>query len=137
MTLNGPTVLLVTVCTRERQRWLATPECHALLRQVWMDATAWRVGPYVLMPDHLHLFAVPGEQGVDLDRWVRYWKSQFSRAHASPDHRWQADYWDTRMRTREHFGERLDYVFQNPVRHKLVNAAEEWAYRGEIHEIVW
>ncbi len=56
-----PTIVFLTVCTRNRSPWLATDEHHARLRSVWLQATAWRTGRYVLMPDHLHLLAVPGE----------------------------------------------------------------------------
>ena len=59
---NRPTIVYLTVCTKDRQPWLATPEVHALLRLVWTDAAAWLVGKYMIMPDHIHLFAAP-------DKW--------------------------------------------------------------------
>jgi len=47
------------------------------------------IGQYVLMPDHLHLFAAPNPVGEgeapaeprSFDSWVRYWKSQFTKHH--------------------------------------------------------
>jgi hypothetical protein len=69
---DRPTIVFLTVCTRDRLPWLATEENHRRLCEVWERAKAWLVGRYVLMPDHLHLFAAPGPLGLPLDTWVRY-----------------------------------------------------------------
>ncbi len=60
---HAPTIVFVTACTRNRQPWLANAAVHALLRAVWTEADAWLVGRYALMPDHLHLFCAPNEEG--------------------------------------------------------------------------
>ena len=75
---SQPTIVFLTVCTKDRRQWLSTARVHELLRSVWIDARGWLVGRYVLMPDHLHLFCAPGEPVVALDAWVQYWKSQYS-----------------------------------------------------------
>ncbi len=95
---SHPTIVFVTVCTKDRKPWLATCENHTALCDVWAEATGWLVGCYVLMPDHVHLFAAPGRLEIELDRWVRYWKSQFSRKRPSVDQTWQTNHWDRRLR---------------------------------------
>jgi phosphoglycerate dehydrogenase-like enzyme/REP element-mobilizing transposase RayT len=134
---NDPTIVFVTVCTKDRSRWLATPEVHSLLRSVWAAATAWCVGRYVIMPDHVHFFAAPGDPELPLENWVKYWKSQFTKAHRVAAHRWQTDHWDTRMRRQDIYEEKWQYVVENPVRHGLVEQAEDWPYRGELFELRW
>ena len=52
-----PTLIFLTVCTARRRPWLADPHVHAALVQIWRSATHWEIGPYILMRDHLHLFA--------------------------------------------------------------------------------
>jgi putative transposase len=69
---EAPAIVFVTVCTKQRRRWLATADNHLALVSVWNEATGWHVGRYVLMPDHLHLFAAPGKLELPLDNWVRY-----------------------------------------------------------------
>ena len=54
------TLVFATVCTKSRKPWLATDENHQLLRTIWAEATFWKVGPYIIMPNHLHFFAWPG-----------------------------------------------------------------------------
>lgn len=75
------TIVFVTVCTKDRMRWLACPKAHGILRNVWQEADAWLVGRYVLMPDHLHLFASPYNLRFTIEAWCTYWKRQFSRSH--------------------------------------------------------
>ena len=54
---NRPTIVFLNVCTEGRSRWLADHTIHETLTAIWRSATYWKVGPYILMPDHLHLFA--------------------------------------------------------------------------------
>ena len=54
---HQPTLVFATVCTKGRKPWLATDETHRLLQTIWTEATYWKVGPYVIMPNHLHFFA--------------------------------------------------------------------------------
>ena len=134
---DQPTIVFLTVCTKARKPWLATHQVHQLLRDVWTKASAWLVGRYVLMPDHVHLFTAPTDTNISLDNWVKYWKSQFSKAHGVPAHRWLTDHWDTRLRNDESYAEKWDYVRNNPVRHGLVSRPEDWAFLGAIHELRW
>jgi hypothetical protein len=70
-----PTLVFVTVSTALRIPWLANEEVHSALRDIWFKADRWETGIYVIMPDHIHLFAWPGKIEHDLDAWIRYWKS--------------------------------------------------------------
>lgn len=132
-----PTIVFLTVCTKDRTHWLAVPEVHGLLRSVWIAALAWSVGRYIIMPDHIHLFASPGTPEMPLENWVKYWKSQFSKRHCNPAHRWQTDHWDTRLRSQNAYDEKWHYVLSNPVRHGMVARSEDWPYQGEINELRW
>ncbi len=132
-----PTVIFDTICTKHKSPWLANETVHKQLVEVWKRASFWLVGRYVIMPDHIHLFAWATEQSIDYENWVRYWKSQFTRAHKIPPHRWQTDHWDTRMRTESGYEEKWYYVKQNPKRAGLVADENDWPFQGEIFELRW
>lgn len=136
-TEHQPTILFDTVCTKDRQPWLATAEIHNLLREVWLDADSWLMGRYVIMPDHIHFFAAATDGHIEYENWVKYWKSQFSKRHKVPDHRWQTDHWDRRVRSVAAYAEKWDYVRQNAVRKGLVSIPDEWPFQGEIHDLRW
>jgi len=136
-TIFKPTIVFVTVCTKDRRPWLANAAVHDLLRSVWLDARAWRVGRYVIMPDHLHFFTSPGEPDLPLENWIRFWKSQLSKRYKEQRCRWQTDHWDQRLRSGENYDEKWNYVRLNPVRHQLVKKAEDWPHRGELNILRW
>jgi putative transposase len=139
------TIVFLTLCSKDRQPWLADEQVHRLLRKVWSEADAWLVGRYVIMPDHIHLFASPNSswkcktptEPPSFDNWVRYWKSQFTKIHGDASHRWQTDHWDRRLRSQESYADKWDYVRNNPVRHGLIGVANEWPYQGKLHDLIW
>ena len=134
---DGQAVVLVTICTRNRGDWLACDKVHETLVEMWKQALAWRAGKYVIMPDHIHLFAAFTGSDITIDAWVKYWKSIFSKRHGVPEHEWQSGSWHHRLRSGESYAEKWEYVRNNPVRHGLVKTPEEWPFQGEIFSISW
>jgi len=137
---NRSVVVFVTVCTARRARILARDRAHQLLLAAWQEARLWRVGRYVVMPDHIHLFCSPGEWDcLAVGQWVNYWKSIVSRRWPWPEEKpiWQKSFWDRQLRTGESYAAKWHYVRHNPVRKGLLDAPEEWPYQGEIHVLEW
>jgi putative transposase len=133
------TTVFLTVCTRQRQRWLACEQAHTLLKLVWKQYCDWRVGEYVLLPDHLHLFAYPGDGKLLFDDWVHIWKAQFSRRKGHQSWRWQSGSFHHRIRCWESAEDKFKYMKENPVRLGLVTNASEWPYRGRLFDtdVIW
>jgi putative transposase len=136
--LSGqPTIVFLTVCTKDRSPWLADEAVHRSLRQAWEQAPAWLVGYYLLMPDHLHLFCAPRDLSFTLERWVTFWKRGFRRLHNNPECRWQSHCFDCRLRRQESYTEKWTYVRENPFRKKFVTKAENWPYQGMLNLLRW
>ena len=130
----------VTVCTHNRRRILANEPCHALLREAWSLASDFRVGRYVIMPDHVHLFCTPGimPRATSLSRWVAFWKSwSASRWPQETGKVWQREFWDRQLRTGDSYSAKWLYVRENPVRAGLATHADTWPYGGELNEFSW
>jgi REP element-mobilizing transposase RayT len=116
------------------------PDIHDLLKHSWAEADAWRVGRYVLMPDHIHLFCAPGRHEYPpLKTWVQFWKSVASRRwpRKSEQPVWQKSFWDTQLRRVESYAEKWEYVRRNPVRAGLCPSPEEWPFQGEMNVLIW
>ena len=146
---NAP-VYFVTFNTHTRSNLLANPAVHAGFVGYCRRAADFRVGVgrYVLMPDHIHLFASFGIGcATTLSTWTKGLKRELDRVLLSigsePATRagqklcsfWQPGFNDHLLRSDESYAAKWEYVFQNPVRARLVRCAEEWPYAGEITRI--
>jgi REP element-mobilizing transposase RayT len=88
------------------------------------------------MPDHVHLFCSPTTPDAEnVQKLVAYWKRLVSRELADLQPLWQRDCWDTQLRNVGHYGEKWEYVVQNPVRKELVTSPEQWPYQGCLNEL--
>jgi len=128
----------VTVCARDRCSHYDNEQAHAALLYAWQNATQWRVAEYMIMPDHIHLFCVPGVlRPESIRKWARYWKRLAGQKESTLKGLWQDDTWDRQFRTREQLDEKRSYVRLNPVRAGLCADVEEWPYRGVLRPIDW
>ncbi len=137
---EDPLIIFITVCTKNRRPLLACDDAHGLIREAWEVAKLWQVGRYVIMPDHLHLFAAPAVRPVEsVRKWTSYWKSHVSRhwPQRTEQPLWQTDIWDTQLRAAESYSAKWTYVQNNPVRAGLVTKSDAWPYQGEIHSLPW
>ena len=137
---NRSSIQFVSVCVNARRCVLGNDEAHALFRSIWSDDSVFRVGRYVIMPDHVHLFCAPNTYPAEpLSKWVRYWKSRFAALWANDEagKLWQRDFWDRELRSGESYSEKWAYVLENPVRAGLVPSADLWPYAGELYQLSW
>ena len=135
---NRPVVLFVSVCVQGRRPILANVRMQSALLQAWQDSGQWRVGRYMIMPDHIHFFCIPNVMHPEnVKKWVKFWKGRVRRILSLSECIWQRDCWDTQIRDADHYAERVTYMQENPVRKHLVSNTEEWPYQGRIHVIQW
>jgi putative transposase len=132
-------LLWLTVCTASPGARLDRPDVHNLLTTIWKrDTSQWRVGDYVLMPDHLHFFAAPGSaQALPLKNWMKWWRQEASKTWPRPEEApiWQREFWDRQLRHDESYQDKWHYLRNNPVRAGLVPTADTWPYQGRIHRL--
>lgn len=140
--LAGRPIVFITVVTHERRHILANEQAHTVLAGVWSRSATidgWSVGRYVIMPDHVHLFARGAQDAKPLSKWVQTWKSITSRQLAATCNVeppiWQRDYFDRFLRSADSYSEKWNYVLQNPVRAGLVSSADEWSGQGVIEDL--
>jgi len=128
-------IIFLTVCTRQRRSLLANARAARLIIESWQAATFWRVGRYVIMPDHIHLFCAPNSfPAYPLKKWIEYWRNQVTRGWPQRMQVpiWQREYWDRQLRRSESYTQKWQYVSNNPVRHGYVARVEDWPYQGEL-----
>jgi putative transposase len=130
----------VTFNTYKRQSLLARDEVHETFCIFSTKAQQHdvAVGHYVIMPDHIHLFAAFPPAGITLRAWVQSLRNFIGKEllHLGTDKpHWQEGFFDHLLRSQESYSEKWEYVRMNPVRAKLCDTPEAWPYQGEIVRI--
>ena len=130
-------IYFVTACTIQRRHLLADPAIHATFRKfAERGSTAGaRIGAYVLMPDHLHVFVALDGEHIKLSDWMRSLKGVLSatlREEKIAAPYWQKSFFDHVLRSQESAAQKWQYVRENPTRAGLVTGWSEWPYSGEI-----
>lgn len=130
-------VYFLTACTAGRRHLLANEPAHDVFRGYCETARSRGVlvGRYVLMPDHLHLFACIPPGAVGLSAWMKSLKNSLSkhwRDEGIETPHWQKGFFDHLIRSDESHAEKWKYVRDNPVRAGLVADADDWPFGGNI-----
>jgi putative transposase len=93
------------------------------------------VGRYVIMPDHVHLFAAFPIAGIGLPSWIQSLRTVMGKRllllEIHKPH-WQEGFFDHLLRSHESYAQKWEYVRLNPVRAKLCQRSEAWPYQDEI-----
>jgi REP element-mobilizing transposase RayT len=128
-------IYFVTCCTASRQKLLANAQAHEAIRVGWQRVADWRIGRYVVMPDHIHFFIAPLDRDASLSKCVQSFRSFVTKTLRPPGYPyplWQREFFDHLLRSNESYAAKWEYVRYNPVRHGLAKGPEDWPYAGEI-----
>ena len=135
-------IVFLTVVTHERRELLANYKSCEILEEIWSRSPnhdGWTIGRYLLMPDHVHLFARGFHDAKPLSRWVQTWKSLSSRALTCNETLtgpiWQKDYFDRFLRSADDYSLKWEYVAANPVRQGLVRESSAWRWQGILEDL--
>jgi REP-associated tyrosine transposase len=92
---------------------------------------AYLLHAFVLMPDHFHILFTPAAH-KSLERVMQYIKGGSARRLALERNMtfpvWQRGFSDHRIRDAADFAAHVRYIWDNPVRKKLVSAANEFRW---------
>jgi REP-associated tyrosine transposase len=88
----------------------------------------------VVMPDHVHLLAMPDDDGIA--HLMQQLKGVSAHQIGQPV--WQREYFDRIIRSTEDLREKGEYIIANPVRAGLVERAEDypWIWRWWVDDLV-
>ena len=86
----------------------------------------FKLHDFVVMPDHVHLLLTPLE--IALERVMQLIKGGFSHRLESKLPVWQRSFTGHRIRDREDFLRHRSYIHHNPLRGRLCQLPEQYAY---------
>ena len=133
-------IYFLTLVAHERKWIFANTHVHAVFIAFAERATDYgaAVGRYVLMPEHIHLFAGFAPDSIDLSKWVKSLKNTLSKSLKSFGYtapHWQKGFFDHVIRSDESYDQKWNYVRNNPVRAGLVDSPDDWKFQGEICDL--
>lgn len=105
----------VTSSTFNRRRLfqvVANPELFLETLQQYRREGNYKLHAFVVMPDQIHLLLTP--QGITIERAVGLIKGGFSHRMGSKFPVWQRGFTDHRIRDRNEFEMRRNYIHHNP-----------------------
>src|SRR3954452_25003678 len=128
-----PPLYFITFNTYRRQKLLANQRVQDAFVAFASagEARGIGIGRYVIMPDHIHLFARNGSE-MKISQWIRLLKRELSKEIDGAAPHWQRGFFDHLVRSSESYSAKWDYVRENPVRANLVEESEAWQWQGEL-----
>ncbi len=126
------TIYFVTFCTAMRASKLANPIFFEKFKSATGHWTGWTMLAAVVMPDHIHMLAAPGDRDASIKNAVAAIK-RWSRA-GDLDWKWQEGCFDRLLRRDESAHAKWLYMRENPVRAGLVDCWSNWPYQIGLEE---
>jgi putative transposase len=129
----GSSYFVTTKCWEGRSAFQVTEIAEILLSTLlhYRDSGAYLLHEFVIMPDHLHLMLTPGLQ-TSLEKAVQLIKGGSShRIHKVRGGKmeiWQVGFHDWTIRDLEDWKAKANYIQMNPVKARLCERPEDWAY---------
>jgi putative transposase len=103
----------------------------------------YNIDAIVILPEHFHLLLTP-QNATDYPKIIASIKAYFSMhcdekyyAHLEQTHSrhkkrykavWQKKYYEQTIKNEKDFNVHLKYIYNNPVKHGLVEKSEDWVY---------
>ncbi len=127
----------ITICCLDRKDCFRDGGLVTKVLEV-LKATAeqedFYVWAYCFMPDHLHLLIEGKQEGADMRRFVSLFKQkagfQFRKDWSMK--LWEANYYEHILRKEEETLQVVRYIFENPVRKKIVEDYTSYPYLGSF-----
>jgi len=99
--------------------WLKKPEFAQIVADslLHFDGVRYRMGDFVIMPNHLHLlaaFGTPGAMKSQVDSWLHWTATQINRRTGIRGHFWQQEPFDHLVRSVEQYEYLRNYIRDNP-----------------------
>jgi REP element-mobilizing transposase RayT len=122
-------IYFVTICVKDRHKVLATPGVFDAIKIVITQLQKWNVLAGVIMPDHVHWVVSPvDDRDLSVGDFSHGFKRMLRGFLGSQPWEWQRGCFDRLLRSDENLQRKWIYVKDNPVRHGLVEKADDWPY---------
>jgi putative transposase len=122
-------IYFVTMCVKDRRKVLANSHVFDAIKATITQLCKWHVLAGVVMPDHAHWVVSPVEdRDLSVGDFSHGFKRILRKGLGPQSWEWQRGCFDRLLRLDENLRSKWIYVKDNPVRHGLVQRADDWPY---------
>lgn len=101
---------------------------HLLLELA--DHYQWKLEAWAIFPNHYHFIAQSPAHAKSLGKFITHLHAssakKLNELHKTPGRKVWYQYWDSQITFQNSYLARLNYVMQNPVKHKIVLKADQY-----------
>ena len=126
-------VYMVTAATLEKQHYFNSPEKLTLLENNLLSLAKkynWQLEAWAVFPNHYHFIAQSGPNAENLRKFLKNLHGdtarELNRIDSKTGRQVWFNFWDTQLTYEKSYLARLNYVHQNPVKHGLVDVANQY-----------
>jgi putative transposase len=126
---------MLTASTYRKENIIYAPERKSQLRDSLLRAAElynWQMIAWVILHNHYHAMVESPENALNLTKFVasyhKFTSRMWNEADKTPDRQVWWNYWDTCIRSEQDYGNRLGYIFWNPVKHGLAQSIDEYPF---------
>lgn len=132
---KGERIVSFTLCIKNKKSFFTSHNVYTIFNEMLLNEFKnYNCSAYVylFMPDHLHLTVAGNDSGSDIKKCVDIFKQKtgFWFAQNHPEIKWQKDYYDHILRSKENLNIHIKYILNNPVRAGLVEVWKEYPFKG-------
>ncbi|HEY4272651.1 MAG TPA: transposase [Candidatus Udaeobacter sp.] len=122
-------IYFVTICVKERHKVIDRPEVFEAIETAVTKLQKWHVLAGVIMPDHVHWVVSPAaDRNLSIRDFSHGFKRTLRKCFGAQSWEWQRGCFDRLLRSDENLWRKWIYVQDNPMRHGLVQRANDWPY---------
>lgn len=132
---NTTGTYMVIGATLHKEHFFKTSEQLDFLQAMLFNLAIkyhWSLEAWALFPNHYHFVAQSPNDPTTLRRFVTHLHAssarELNRTQKLPGRKVWYQFWDTQLTYQTSYYARLNYVIQNPVKHQLVNNAEQYPW---------
>jgi putative transposase len=122
-------IYFVTMSVKDRRRVLANPDVFDAIKVTSAQLQKRHVLAGVIMPDHAHWIVSPvDDRELSVGDFSHGFKRLLWKSLGSQLWEWQGRCFHRLLRSDENLWSKWIYVKDNPIRHGLVQRADDWPY---------
>lgn len=132
---RGERIVSFTICIKDKEKVFANGKIFTVFEKILLEELKsynCSAFVYLFMPDHVHLTLTGDKSDSDIKKCLEMFKQKtgYWLSKNYPDVKWQKDYYDHILRSKENLDIHIKYILTNPVRAGLVESWKQFPFKG-------